>query len=180
MIWLRYPENELETLRAVFRKKQYILVAVCTAAIFFAIYALLLNYSLLYMTLVTGKYGLFLELLPALFTGYIQSTPYRSLVFNLGISLAIGLNFALVGYRLMELSSFGRENIGSVGGIVLAVVAPACPACATAVIASAGLASLFAVLPFNGAELKAVSLFLLLGSAFWITTQINKQYCDFC
>lgn len=172
--------RELGKLRDIFRQPQYMLVAVVVATAAFTVYTLLLNYQLLFSLLASGNVALLTKLVPTLVLGYGETVGTTTLLFTATISAAIGVNFTLVMFRLVELSAFGREGAGSLGGMVLAAVAPACPACATAIFAVAGMTSVFAVMPFNGVEFKVVALLLLVGSSFWILSQINQKVCEFC
>lgn len=159
---------------------RYLAFAALTAGAAFTFYALLLNAGLLLSTVARGDIGLLTQLVPALVLGYGQTTTMFSVAMTTVISVLIGVNLALVVYRLVELSSFGREGASTLGGMTIAVLAPACPACATALFAVAGLSSVFALLPYNGTEFKVLAVFLLLGSAYWITAQIDQQVCEFC
>lgn len=172
--------QESRKIRDVLRRPRYVLITLLAAVAMFVFYALLLNYQLLWSTLLAGNISLLASLTPTLVGGYVGTTTTVSIIFTTLISLAIGVNVALVVFRLVQMSTFGREGASSIGGMILAVVAPACPACATAIFAVAGFSSFLALLPFNGTELKALSLLLLGGSALWIASQIDKKYCEFC
>lgn len=161
----------------VLRRPRYALIAAVLGILAFTVYALLLNYSLLTTFLVEGQYALLISLVPRLVTGYVMTTTNVALVLSTLISAAIGINFAMVAYRLSEMASFGRQGASSLGGMALAVVAPACPACATTIFAFAGLSSTFALLPFKGTEIKVLALLVLLGSTVWIARQIDKDTC---
>lgn len=172
--------RELGKLQDIFQRPQYVLVTVVVATGAFAVYTLLLNYQLLLSLVASGNIALLARLTPALVLGYSETVGTTTLLFTATISAAIGVNFALVTFRLVELSVFGREDASSLGGMAVAVVAPACPACATAIFAVAGLTSVFSILPFNGTEFKVLALLLLVGSAFWMLSQINQRVCEFC
>lgn len=174
------PKKELHKLGDIFRRPAYLITAALISVAAFSLYALLLNYSLILSTISSGNISLALDLLPVLVLGYAQTTTTFSVIMSVVISLAVGLNFALVAFKLIEMASIGGEGASSMGGMALAVLAPACPACATTIFAFAGLSSFLAILPFKGTEIKVLALFLLLGSAFYITRQIDKEVCKTC
>ncbi|MDY6788941.1 MAG: hypothetical protein SVV03_03160 [Candidatus Nanohaloarchaea archaeon] len=167
-------------LKDVFRRPLYISVAAVLSIAAFSAYALLLNYNLVLSAVQSGSIGLLVDLVPALVVGYFNTTTTFSAVMSLLVSLAVGINFALVAFRLVEMSALGKEGAGSLGGMAVAVLAPACPACATTIFAFTGLSSFLAVLPFKGTELKVLALLLLIGSALYITRQIDKEVCETC
>lgn len=172
--------DRLSNVGAVLRQTPYLVIAGAVSLTAFVFYALLLDYELLLSLFHAGDFGLITDLLPILFIGYLQTTALPSLALNTLIAIGIGVNAAMVVYRLVELAEVGRESVSSLSGMAVAVVAPACPACATTLFAFAGLSSTFALLPFNGAEFKAVSLALLTGSALWIAAQLQQDVCDLC
>ncbi|MDY6770622.1 MAG: hypothetical protein SV186_01550 [Candidatus Nanohaloarchaea archaeon] len=173
-------ETELRKTASVLKQPRYALLGVVVAGLSFAIYALLLNLSLLSTLVEAGQYGLALTMVPRLISGFVMSTTILSLAMLAVTSLMIGLNVSLATFRLLELSSFGKEGAGSVAGMVVAVVAPACPACATTIFAFAGMTSVFAVLPFKGTELKVLAVLLLAGSAYYTARQIDSEVCELC
>lgn len=172
--------EELTKIADVLRRKRYLFLAGAIAAVAFTVYALLLNLGLLHTLLVSGQYGLFLEMVPRLTWGYVMTTTNVSLLMSVLISAAIGVNFTLVIFRLVEMSAVGAEGASSLGGMALAVVAPACPACATTLFAYAGISSVFALLPFKGTEIKVLALLFLAGSSVWIAKEINREICELC
>lgn len=164
----------------VLRRPRYAALGLFTAAGAFAFYALILNWRILLTTASQADFGLLLALIPEFVLGYPVTTTTTSLVLTTLVSLGVGLNVTLLVFRLVEQAALGAESAGSFGGMAVAVVAPACPACATALFASAGATSLFALLPFKGTEIKVFAVLLLAASALWISTQVDKSVCEFC
>lgn len=165
---------------SVLRHPRYALIGALAAFTAYALYALLLNHGLILTTLASGEYGLITTLLPTLILGYAGTTTALSITLTVMVALLVGVNVALVAFRLTELASLGRQDASSLGGMLVAVAAPACPACATAIFAVAGGTSLFAILPFKGTEIKVLALLLLVGSAVWMTAQLDQDHCEFC
>lgn len=164
----------------VFRRPRYAVLGAAATLAAYAFYALILNWRILLSTAASGDIGLLFGLVPALIAGFPATTTASALFLTVLVSLGVGLNVGLVVFRLVEQASIGAESASSFGGMAVAVVAPACPACATALFASAGATSFFALLPFGGTEIKVLAVVLLAGSAVWISTQIDREVCEFC
>jgi hypothetical protein len=177
MDWLR---TELRKIGSVVKQPAYLAAGVAAAGLTYLFFALSLNYGLLWGALSGGQFDLFLSLVPPLVKGYPGMITSFSLLMSVLISLALGLNVAVALFRLIELSEIGRQGVGSIFGMGLAVLAPACTACATAVFAVAGMTSLFALLPFNGIEIKMLAFMSLLGSIIWTSRQIDQEVCELC
>lgn len=173
----RLRRSDLSRIRDVLSRPRYAAVGLAIGITAFSVYALLLNVPLLRTLALEGRFGLLATVVPGLVTGYVLTTTNVSLIMSVAISALIGVNFALVTFRILEMASFGRQGASSLGGMAVALVAPACPACATTIFAFAGLTSTFALLPFRGTELKVLALLLLVGSAVWIGRQIDKDTC---
>ncbi len=173
----RPRHSDISRIRSVLGRPQYLAVGITVASLSFVVYAIVLNVSLLVTLVSEGSYGLAVGLIPGLVRTHLMMTPTVGIVMSVLISLIIGINFALVAFRLGEMASFGFESASSLGGMAVAVVAPACPACATTVFAFAGATSFFALLPFKGTEIKVLALLLLGTSMVWIARQIDKDTC---
>lgn len=172
--------SDVRKVADVLRRPRYAVFATVVAVLSFVIYSILLNVGLLSSLIGTGDYVLAVQMVPLLVSGFVKSTTIISLVILAVTVVMIGINLAVAAFRLAELSSFGKEGAGSLGGVALATIAPACPACATSIFAVAGLSGVFAVLPFKGTELKILAVLFLAGSVLYTARQIDDEVCRLC
>ena len=78
--------------------------------------------------------------------------------------ILIGLNVTLIFQKIVLLKQVGNVSFVAGGSSLLSIVGGGCAACGLPVISLFGLSSVIVYLPYRGAELPYISLFLLFGS----------------
>ena len=104
----------------------------------------------------------------------------------LGVSLSLsalvaalaGINIALIVYKIKG-SREGLKKSGSstAASSALAAFTPGCPACTTPLAVILGTVGGLAALPFQGLELKLISVAALTFSMYWILRGLQKSSC---
>lgn len=163
---------------SVLRDPKYTAFGAVAAGVAYTFLAVFLNIDLIGSALLSGDVELAASLSWAMATGYHVSTKTSIVVLTVLIAAGIGMNVMLAAYRIVELSAVGASEAGSLLGIGVGTLAPACGSCATSLLAVVGGASLFSMLPLGGIEIHLLSLALLGGSAYWVTSQLHKKHCE--
>jgi hypothetical protein len=117
----------------------------------------------------------------ALLFDHPYSIPYYaslSVALTLGICIAFGVNVAFMVYRWRVYGSpFSIQNSTSSGaGAFLGLVASACPICGTTILSAIGVVGGLSVLPFQGLELKTISLALMV-IPLWFLWKDTRKDC---
>ena len=101
-----------------------------------------------------------------------------SVVFLVIFSVLGGLSATLYDYKVNMVSKFRKgEKLGIIGG-VLGVFTSACAVCYPFLLAILGIQAAFAILPFGGLEVQALSIILLCLSAIFMAKDIEgSQKC---
>lgn len=83
---------------------------------------------------------------------------------------------------LFRHSKLGTRNAigGNAGGLVSAGFAMGCPVCGAFLLSAFGIAGGLTIFPFQGLELKLVSLALLTFSLFYGLSKVSKKDCEAC
>lgn len=104
---------------------------------------------------------------------------YYTIMWALQYSIAIffSLFITLSIFKIFYFSSSSVKE-GTTGGLgsILGVLVAGCPACSLTIATYLGLAGFISFLPYDGLELKALSLILLLGVNYYILK--NLQLCS--
>ena len=114
------------------------------------------------------------------FPGFLQgriiitdSYSFLSVAFLLIFSVLGGLSATLYDYKVNMVSKFRKgEKLGILGG-VLGVFTSACAVCYPFLLAILGIPAAFAILPFGGLEVQALSIVLLSLSAIFMVKDIE-------
>lgn len=149
----------------VLKRKKYGLIALVAAIIMAAF-----SY---YLTVVNVAFKSFFVL--------IQMDGWAFTTISLGLSLIIsalfGIYISLFVFRrdLIKDNKNVKPIISGVGGSIAGVIAAACPSCGAPLLAFFGAPLALMALPFEGLEIKVLSILLLLLSIYLLSESIEKK-----
>lgn len=162
----------------VVRRPVYAVFALFSAFLAVTVFVLPGNISLVADIVVFGnaslaeRLGVLLDLYP--FFGEEFGTSF--LLVTAGILVGVNISVLLRGYREGSVGGAG----GSAAGTTLATLGAGCAACGSALLAAffstTAVAGTLALLPFDGTELLAASLVILLLSTYW-TADATREGC---
>ncbi len=158
--------------------KKFVISTVLIAALYFLLVTYLRNFALINESFtfpLTSK----LNLYAALIIGMTTSMTHLALILMLITAILIGVNITLVGQRITSLGSIRKIHLATGGSSLLGIVGGGCAACGLPVISLLGLSGSLLFLPFRGAELPYISIFLLLLSLYFLIRSNNKaEVCE--
>lgn len=169
------------TLREVLGIPRYALLATGSTYGVLSLFVISQNLDLI------GQFVLFNDLplgtrLSFLFDLYPLAGPTYTLghaLMLLGVSIAIGVNIAMIGYQLAELNLIGREGVAGAAGVVLGTFGAGCAACGTAILGGAlsvaGITGVIAILPLDGREFLVIALALLVLSGYSLAKAVASD-----
>lgn len=111
----------------------------------------------------------------------VQMDGLQFTAISLGLSLVIsalfGIYIALFIFRrdLIKDSRHVKPIISGIGGTITGVIAAACPTCGAPLLAFFGAPLALMALPFQGLEIKVLSILLLSLSIYLLTESIEKK-----
>lgn len=149
-------------MRELFSKK-LLLAASSVSFIYFllAIYIMNLNFV---SGVIQSSYplGNKIYILASILKSSPQVMNWYEFTLLLVISVLTGLNFGLVLIQLLRIKQLKKVHVVASGSSILGIAGSGCVSCGLSVIALVGLGGSIAYLPFRGAELSYLSVFLLL------------------
>lgn len=120
-----------------------------------------------------------IELYGSLLLGMTTSMTYLSLFLMLVTAILTGLNIVLVFKRITEIRKMGKLHFVTGGSTILGIIGGGCASCGLPIISLLGLSQSLLFLPFKGAELPYVSIFLLLFSLYFLIKSSSKaEACE--
>jgi len=126
-------------------------------------FSLITNLSLLY-SLFIGSFTSFLG----------EPIPFFILILN---ALFAGLNFVLLFKAIHGLQK-GKVHVVIGGATLFSLFTAGCASCGLSLISILGLSVSLTFLPFHGAELRIISLILLIISAYYMLKKLHEaKYC---
>ena len=142
---------------------------------------LLLNYKLL-ATIIFQHFPLltFLSLVASLFLGSFTSMTSEPLTLTIFFvqALLVGVNILLLSKSIAGIRGKGKVHISLSGATIFSVVTAGCTSCGLSLLSVIGLSATLTFLPFHGAELRIISLGLLLASSFYMLKKLHDaKYC---
>lgn len=149
----------------ILKRKKYALIALGAGIIMASI-----SY---YLTIINVAFHNFFIL--------IQMDGWTFTVISLGLSLVIsalfGIYIALFIFRhdLIKDSKHIKPILSGIGGTITGVIAAACPTCGAPMLAFFGAPLALMALPFQGLEIKVLSILLLSLSVYLLTESIEKK-----
>lgn len=150
---------------SILKRKKYGLIALAAAVVMAG-----LSY---YLTIVNVAFHSFFVLVQM--DGVAFTTV--SMVLSLLISILFGTYLGLLIFRRDLIKDHpGAKAIASgLGGTIAGVLGAACPTCGAPLLALFGAPLALMALPFQGLEIKAASVLLLLLSIYLLTQSIEKK-----
>ncbi len=88
------------------------------------------------------------------------------------ISLLFGVYVCMVAYKFKFLKASGKDNITGVAGLLAGVLSSGCPMCGSAIFGLAGAPLALMALPFQGLEIKALSIVFLAVSIYFLSRNV--------
>lgn len=149
----------------ILKRKKYALIALVAAIIMAAF-----SY---YLTIVNVAFHSFFLL--------IQMDGWAFTTISLGLSLIIsalfGIYVTLFVFRrdLIKDNKNAKAVISGLGGSIAGVIAAACPSCGAPILAFFGAPLTLMALPFQGLEIKVLSILLLSLSVYLLAESIEKK-----
>ncbi len=157
----------LSEIEFVLTKKNYLIVFLAVTA---------LTFAGLYYLMVATTSGQRFEIF-VLMNGVVYAS--LSLLASLAISVLLGTYAALTAFKFNALRKAGvKQNASSLAGVVAAVFGTGCPTCGSLVFGLFGAPLALLAMPFQGLELKVLSVALLAASVF--TTSKSLEDCKEC
>lgn len=176
----------IASIKTVFKKPVYVLIAGVASFILVAISAFLPQRELLAFVFKYDSFkwsSRFKILKDLLFNVSITMKTPGKIIFVLLVILT-GISIALLAYYLKRRLHFGLESGASIGGIILSVMGVGCASCGSVILSSifgfSATIAFIGFLPLGGIELGLIGLGLLVWSIYSISQKIQKQIvCKF-
>jgi len=170
-------------LATVFSKARYTRLAILTAFVLFTLALWLPNFSFVLSYFLSGaSVWQKLQFIWSFYGSIETSHTLYSASVSILIALLSGLNVALLAYYTRRVKNatkgFKRVHTGSYIGLIVGFLGVGCAACGsvilTAVLATLGAGGLLLALPFQGAEVGALALLILLWSNYFLVKKISN------
>jgi len=149
---------------------------VTISSLYLLFVTLLMNSSLARDTLI-GSYGIGykVQILFALIQGMWTSMTLSGLVILFLIAVLTGANLSLLFEKIVVLNKFDKLQVVVGGNSLLGIVGSGCVACGLPILSLLGLGGSLVYLPYRGAELSYLSIFLLSVSLFVLIRSRNSS-----
>ncbi len=146
----------LKNFKLVFSRNSYLLLAIFLFVILYTTFSFITNEELL-----LGNYGI------------IYYCIHRISEFLISALFAIFMPLSI--YKYLTFSSFNlKENSTSTIGAFFGIIAAGCPACSITLASYIGLASLLTLFPYDGLELKVISVPLLIYANYSLLSTLHE------
>jgi hypothetical protein len=169
-----YFNSTFKSLRQVFTKPVYIIVAILTAILILFIANILPNYQFVWFVLLSSAFSLLakFKIILGLFSFFLNNSTVSS-----QILLVLTSIFALaVFYFKRKISTDRLAGVG-IFGVVGSFFGIGCSACGSVVLSSllgiGASGQLIKLLPLRGAEFSILSILILLASSIYISKKIQ-------
>ncbi len=175
------PTSTLKTIREVYRRWPFLLLAISASLLFLLLAVWLQNTALLKTVLSSPRLELsekLLFLLGSLRALETLFTPF-SRYLTILVSLLFGLNTGLLVFYLSRRRKMIKK-LGTPGlaATVLGIFGIGCGSCGSVLLSALGLSGVLGLLPLRGVEFSLLSVVLLLYSTNKITQNIgNENLC---
>jgi len=155
----------LQIITSILKRKKYAAIAIISA-----ILMIIISYYLTVFNVAFHSPTILLDMDGILFTSI-------SALLSLTISALFGTYIALAVFRrnLLKDSKNTKAVLSGIGGTVSGVVAAACPTCGAPLLALFGAPLALMALPFQGLEIKVLSIILLIVSVYLVAQSIEKK-----
>lgn len=149
----------------VLKRKKYAIIALTAAIIMASI-----SYYLTIVNVAFHSFAILLQMDGPLFTTV-------SFGLSLAISALFGIYISLFVFRrdLIKDSKNTKPILSGIGGTITGVIAAACPTCGAPLLALFGAPLALMSLPFQGLEIKVLSILLLFLSVYLLAESIEKK-----
>ncbi len=159
----------LEILKQIYANKKYYLLTLIVALLSFIVF-----YKLMLAKITNHSLKIFIMM-----SGYNYT--YFTLLSFVMISVLFGVFLSLAVYKFKLIKTIKEKKGNSIGffgylGLVAGVFGAGCPTCGSVVFALFGAPLALMYLPFKGAELRVLSVLILIVSIYFLTKSLDK--CD--
>ncbi|QQG39354.1 MAG: hypothetical protein HYS81_03110 [Candidatus Aenigmatarchaeota archaeon] len=174
---------DLEVLRSslekVYSKPSYHIITFVASTLTLVFYVALTNLPLITTALASGyPIERIAQILVALVLGLVQSAGIETAASVMIVATLVGTNVSLLVYRVRAYGFNAKQGGSGLGGFALGALGAGCPACATGLLSLLGVAGGLAALPFQGWELRILSIALLTAPIYWLSKDIaNNGAC---
>jgi hypothetical protein len=151
-----------------------------SSLIYFIFSTLILNYRLVFQTLVGDYSSVYkLTLISNLITGAWTAFSRIDFILLVFTSILVGLNILLIFKTIRKLESRkGRFSISAGTGAILGIAVAGCSSCGFSVLSLLGLSASLSFIPFGGIGLHLLAIILLIFSSFYaLKTLHDKVVC---
>ncbi|MBI2451732.1 hypothetical protein HYV50_01480 [Candidatus Pacearchaeota archaeon] len=171
-------KEKIKTLKKVFGKVKYLLLAILVALIFYSSNVLITNWKTILSVYSLKGFYEGSRMFVNLSFGFVKTIAWHSYTSLVLISILLGMFFSLVVYRTkMSVKSMDKKSVRIFAtlGVFLGVLAPGCAACGMGILSALGF-GVIAVnfLPFKGLEISLISITILGFSIVKITDKISN------
>jgi hypothetical protein len=166
----------LNNIWLVFRQWQYLLLTILIIGVFYALNALVSQWSTLAGTFdLLGVQGA-LQLVFNLVIGYSETIDpllHGGLIVT---AILLGILFSLVLYKIRIVGTVsGKHGTVSAIGVLFGIVAPSCAACGIGILSALGFSVIaLHALPFKGFELSLLSILILIGAIASVSRNLTN------
>ena len=160
----------------VLLSKKFIIPTVITAVVYVVTTIYLMNTRLVFDA-IFGVHSLAYRwnLLTALLFGMWTAMSRLSLTLLVIVALLTGANLTLITLRLFAIRSMGKLQFMVGGSSLLGIVSSGCASCGLPILALLGLGGAAVYLPFQGAEISAVAIILLIISLYYLLKSQKRE-----
>lgn len=169
----------IRTLREVFGKFSYVVIALVGGLAAFTFAVWLPNFSLIANTLGNWRVPLAIkaQLLTGLFLSITTNFSVFSASYTIAIAILFGIDLGMIVYFVKRNRALGQgEMTASVSGIISGMFGVGCAACgsflATSILSLVGAGGAIALLPLRGGEFGLLSVILLVSSIYFVARKI--------
>lgn len=169
-----------KTLKEVFRKPIYLVIAMAVGFLIFSLSIWLRNLPFLGTVITSSAFSIPDKII--LFVKFLGGIATNVTLFSAALiitmSILFGINASLFLYYLVKRREFPKkEGAGAAGAFVSGIFGVGCASCGSfllgAILASFGASGLITLLPLRGEELSILSIILLALSIHWISKSIQ-------
>jgi hypothetical protein len=171
-------KEKLEIIKSAFRivysEKKFILLTLIITSLIFLIMSLLVYIEYFFSDLFLKiDFLMQIKILLALIRHVLFSNMPLTLITNFIISLFFSVNLVFIYYKYLVNKKISKESgiMGSIGAI-LGLLAGGCSSCSLSILSIIGASSIVYLLPFEGNELTAIGMILLIVSIYFASRSI--------
>ncbi len=150
--------------------------ALMISIIYMVVTILLLNYHLLYATLLGGyEFSYKMNIVQSLIVGSWNFLPQQETILLIVNSMLTGCNLVLAITTIREMRHRGKIKMSIGGASIIGIMTTGCSSCGFSLLSLLGLSASVSFLPFHGLEIHIGAVILLLLSLSYMIFQLHKE-----